>query len=141
MFKKEPVLILGLIQAALLVAVSFGLSLTADQTGALAGLFAAVFAVFARSQVSSPATAEALARGALKPQATPAQTDKAAEVLGVPTSLIQEAVKFAAQGLLPATWASLIVGADYSGLAKAVEAARRRAPSQDEADRKALEGL
>lgn len=126
MFKREPALVLGLVQAALVLAVSFGLQLSAEQTTAIAGLMAALFAFVTRSQVSSPATTETLAKGTLRTQASPAQTEKAAEVLGVPASLIQEAVKFAAQGILPTNWAALIVGADYSALAKAVEKARQR---------------
>lgn len=139
--KVQPALALGLVQAVIVLGVSFGLRLSPEQSGAILAVIAALTALLTRSYVSSPATAEILAKGTLKTQASPRQMDKAAEVLGVPTTLVQEAVKFAAQGLLPATWASLIVGTDYSALVKAVEAARRRAPSQDETNAKATGGL
>jgi hypothetical protein len=52
MFGREPVLIMGAIQAGLALAVSFGLSLTAEQTGAVLAFSAAVLAVITRRQVT-----------------------------------------------------------------------------------------
>ena len=50
-------------------------------------------------------------------------------------------MKFAALGLLPTNWATLIVGTDFSRLLGAVNEARKRAPTQAETDSKALEGV
>jgi hypothetical protein len=50
--KNEPAMLLGLIQAALAVAVSFGFSLSPEQVGGLVALSAAGSALFVRHQVS-----------------------------------------------------------------------------------------
>lgn len=49
---REPVLIMGLIQAGIVLGVSFGLSLTQEQTGAILAFSAALLAVVTRTQVS-----------------------------------------------------------------------------------------
>lgn len=49
---KEPAMILAAIQAALALAVSFGLNLTAEQVGGILALAAAIFGIITRSQVS-----------------------------------------------------------------------------------------
>ena len=49
---REPVLILGLVQAAIALGVSFGLNLDGIQTGAIMAFSAAVLSVLARSKVS-----------------------------------------------------------------------------------------
>lgn len=62
LWSKEPALIVGVIQAALVLAVSFGLHLTGEQVGAIAGVSAAVLALVTRSQVHSPATVATLTK-------------------------------------------------------------------------------
>jgi 4-hydroxybenzoate polyprenyltransferase len=49
---REPALILAAVQAVVALAVAFGLDLTAEQTGALLAVTAAVLGVVTRSQVS-----------------------------------------------------------------------------------------
>ncbi len=51
-FGREPVMYLGLIQAAIALAVAFGLNLTGEQTGVIMAFSAAVLSFIARSQVS-----------------------------------------------------------------------------------------
>lgn len=51
-WKREPALILGAVQAIIALAVSFGLGLTVEQTGAILAATAAVLAVITRSRVS-----------------------------------------------------------------------------------------
>ena len=50
-FKQEPVLVLGVVQAVLALVVSFGLNLTGDQIGAILAVSAAILSVVARTQV------------------------------------------------------------------------------------------
>lgn len=49
---REPAVIIGLVQAAIALAVGFGLDLTTEQTAAILAFTAAVLAVVTRSQVS-----------------------------------------------------------------------------------------
>ncbi len=56
---KEPALIIGALQAALALAVSFGLQLTAEQVGAIMTLAAAVFAIVTRYFVTPKLPAKA----------------------------------------------------------------------------------
>lgn len=49
---REPALIIGAIQALLALVVAFGLDLTAEQTGAILALSAALLSVWTRSNVS-----------------------------------------------------------------------------------------
>jgi hypothetical protein len=49
---REPVLILSLVQAAITVAVTFGLRLTVEQIGAILVLTGAVLSVIVRSKVT-----------------------------------------------------------------------------------------
>jgi hypothetical protein len=83
-WKKEPALLLGVIQALIVLGVAFGLQLTAEQTGAILAVLAALIALLTRQQVASPATAETLARGTLQSNPTPKQQTKAKEILGIP---------------------------------------------------------
>lgn len=134
--KLEPALILGLAQAALVVAVSFGFNLSAEQVTALAGLAAAITAVLTRQNVYSPQSAEAIAKTATDPPPSRDEAAKAAMALGVPVELAEKAATLALGGLLPANWISLIVttaaGVDYSRLAKEVEKALSRRPTTEE---------
>lgn len=50
--KTEPVLILGAVQTAIALVVSFGLDLTAEQVGAIVAFSAAVLSVVARRKVT-----------------------------------------------------------------------------------------
>ena len=52
MWNREPALILGVVQAVLALAVSFGLDLSVEQTGALLAVSAAVLAVVTRQKVT-----------------------------------------------------------------------------------------
>lgn len=52
MFNREPALYMGALQALLALAVALGFDLSPDQTAALLGAAAAVFALVTRSQVS-----------------------------------------------------------------------------------------
>ncbi|WP_330473847.1 hypothetical protein [Terrabacter sp. C0L_2] len=56
---REPALILGALQAVIALAISFGLDLSPEQTGAILAASAAVLAVVTRSQVSPSATVAA----------------------------------------------------------------------------------
>lgn len=51
-FGREPALILGLVQAALALAVGFGLKLTPEQFGLLMAFTATLLAVITRSKVT-----------------------------------------------------------------------------------------
>ena len=53
---REPALILGAVQAAVALAVSFGLSLTPEQVGAILALTAAALAIITRHFVTPTAT-------------------------------------------------------------------------------------
>lgn len=50
--QNEPVLVTALVQAAIVVAASFGLDLTAEQTSGIVVLTGALLAFIARSKVS-----------------------------------------------------------------------------------------
>lgn len=50
--RNEPVLITGLVQAALALAVTFGLGVSEEQVGAILAVTAAVLALVARSRVT-----------------------------------------------------------------------------------------
>ena len=56
LFKREPALIIGAVQAVIVVAVAFGLNLTPEQTGGILTALAAILAVVTRASVVSPAT-------------------------------------------------------------------------------------
>lgn len=57
---REPVLILGVIQAGLALVVSFGLELSSGQIGAIMAFSAAVLSLIARRTVTSPTTVSQL---------------------------------------------------------------------------------
>lgn len=54
--KNEPALVVGVLQAVLALAVSFGLDLSADQVGGIMAVSAAVLAVLVRSRVTPTRT-------------------------------------------------------------------------------------
>ena len=54
--RREPVLVTGLIQAALVLAVSFGLDLSTEQTAGILAVTAALLALVTRSQVTPTST-------------------------------------------------------------------------------------
>ena len=60
---REPALILAVVQAAIALAVGFGLDLTAEQVSLATALVAAVMGVLIRRQVWSPATMATLPDG------------------------------------------------------------------------------
>ena len=49
---NEPVLVLGVVQAALALLVSFGLGLSGEQVGTIIALSAAILSLVARSRVT-----------------------------------------------------------------------------------------
>lgn len=51
-FGREPALILGVVQAAVALAISFGLELSGEQIGGILAVTAAVLALITRSQVT-----------------------------------------------------------------------------------------
>lgn len=51
-FGREPALVLGLVQAALALAIGFGLDLSTEQLALILGFTAAVLSVITRSQVT-----------------------------------------------------------------------------------------
>lgn len=51
-FGREPALVLALVQAIIVVAVTFGLRLTPEQTGAILTLSAVVLGLITRSKVT-----------------------------------------------------------------------------------------
>lgn len=53
MFHREPALIIGLVKAGIALLVAFGLSLTAEQVGAIMAFVTMAGAVVTRSQVWS----------------------------------------------------------------------------------------
>lgn len=57
-FKREPALIIGLVQAIIALAVAFGFELSSEQVGAVLALTAAGLAVVTRQSVYAPATVE-----------------------------------------------------------------------------------
>ncbi len=48
--REEPVLVMGVVQAVIALVSSFGLQLSADQTGTIMAVAAAVLALLARTQ-------------------------------------------------------------------------------------------
>jgi hypothetical protein len=50
-WKREPALVIGAVQAIIALAVAFGLGLSAEQTGAILAASAAILALVTRSQV------------------------------------------------------------------------------------------
>lgn len=58
---REPALILAVIQAAIALAVGFGLNLTAEQVSLITALVAAIIGVVIRRQVWSPASVQEIA--------------------------------------------------------------------------------
>lgn len=52
MFGREPALILGVVQAVLALALSFGLDLSSDQMGAILAVTAAILALVVRAKVA-----------------------------------------------------------------------------------------
>lgn len=63
--RSEPVLIVALLQAALVLGGAFGLSLSAEQMAAMVGFFSAVLAVVVRQVVVAPDTVVAVAKQAV----------------------------------------------------------------------------
>ena len=51
-FTKDPVLVMGVVQAVLALVISFGVGLSADQVGTVTAVSAALLALLARSKVS-----------------------------------------------------------------------------------------
>jgi hypothetical protein len=62
LWSREPALIVGFVQAALMLGITFGLHLTVEQVGAISAVLAALFALLTRSQVASPSTVNTLSR-------------------------------------------------------------------------------
>ena len=52
---REPAMVLALVQCAIVLAVSFGLQLTPEQTGTILALTAVVLGLITRTQVSPSA--------------------------------------------------------------------------------------
>lgn len=63
LWKREPALFYGLVNAVIALVVSFGLQLKADQIGAILAVTSAVLALVTRRQVGKPSYPE--------PQITP----------------------------------------------------------------------
>ncbi len=63
LWSREPALIIGVVMAALDVAIVFGLDLTPEQKAALVALVTAIGMLFTRSQVYAPATVAELEAG------------------------------------------------------------------------------
>jgi diacylglycerol kinase len=49
---REPAMVLAFVQAIIVLAVAFGLQLTADQTGAIVAVTAIILGLLTRSQVT-----------------------------------------------------------------------------------------
>ncbi len=54
LWKREPAVIIGVLQAAIVLAIAFGLSLSVEQTEAILAFLAAITALITRQNVSSP---------------------------------------------------------------------------------------
>lgn len=63
LWKREPALFYGLVNAVIALVVSFGLQLKADQIGAILAVTSAILALVTRQQVGKPVVYE--------PQITP----------------------------------------------------------------------
>lgn len=99
--KSEPALIVGALNAALALAVAFGLHLTADQIGAITAAAAAVLAVVIRQAVVAPDTAVGLASKAA--MNTAAQlTNETAGVAGSVTTAGEQVVQKTVSGVVGA---------------------------------------
>jgi hypothetical protein len=61
-FRREPALILGAVQAVIALAVAFGFELSNEQTGAVLAVTAALLAVVTRQNVYAPTTVEEMTR-------------------------------------------------------------------------------
>lgn len=66
-FRREPALILGAVQAIIALVVAFGVELSNEQTGALLAVTAAVLAVVTRQSVYAPATVDAITASTTTP--------------------------------------------------------------------------
>lgn len=60
---REPAMVVAGVQAILGLLLSFGLQLTTEQVGAILALTAVALGLITRTQVTSPATMEKIARG------------------------------------------------------------------------------
>jgi len=58
MFRREPALILGVVQAVIVLAVTLGLQLTGEQQGAILTASTAILALITRQSVFAPANVE-----------------------------------------------------------------------------------
>jgi hypothetical protein len=75
---NEPAVLGGLVQAGLALAVSFGLSLTVEQLGAIVAVVAAVTTLFLRQRVSPVSTGSVLATPSpMGPTLQPAELQEA----------------------------------------------------------------
>lgn len=61
--KNEPALLIGLLEAALALAVSFGLDLTPEQTGAVLAALVALGTLLTRQTVYGPKSVDAVMDG------------------------------------------------------------------------------
>lgn len=59
-WKREPALFYGLVNAVIALVVSFGLDLTVDQIGAIMAVTSATLALVTRRQINRPATGSAI---------------------------------------------------------------------------------
>ncbi len=129
LWKRQPALILGFIQALLVVAISFGLQLTLEQTGAILTALAALTALITKTQVTSPYSAEVLARGVKSANPSNAARNKASQILGVsvPPQVFSPQLRAAAelvQHLLPAPAQEIFDRVGVIGLEFAIQSAR-----------------
>ena len=60
---REPAMVLALVQTVIVLAVSFGLSLTPEQTGAILAVTAVVLGLLTRTQVYSPTSVREIEMG------------------------------------------------------------------------------
>jgi hypothetical protein len=67
LWSREPVAIVNLVQAAIVLLVSFGLKLSAEQIGAILTFTTVVAGFVTRQTVTSPANAKALAAAPAAP--------------------------------------------------------------------------
>lgn len=92
--RSEPVLVVALVQAALVLAAAFGLHLSAEQIAAAVGFFSAVLAVVVRQAVASPATVVEVAR-----QTAEALSGPSAGAVGTVTAKGEEIVDTVVSGV------------------------------------------
>jgi hypothetical protein len=74
---NEPAVIVGLVQAGLALAVSFGLGLTVEQLGAIVAVVAAASAVLLRQRVSPVGAGSVLAAPAIGSAPQPSELQEA----------------------------------------------------------------